>query len=63
MIIAHNVIYLNVIYVQTKYFAYMANTLLNNIQIPKIHGKNDFAEILKNLARCRSDNNFVGPSK
>jgi len=23
------------------------------------HGKNDFAEIFKNLARYRSDNNFV----
>jgi len=25
-----------------------------------MHGKNDFAEISKNLARCRSENNFVG---
>jgi len=26
-----------------------------------IHGKNDFAEVFKNLARYRSENNFVGP--
>jgi len=25
-----------------------------------IHGKNDFAEVSKNLARYRSENNFVG---
>jgi len=27
----------------------------------RIHGKNDFAEILKNLDRYKSKNNFVGP--
>jgi len=27
------------------------------------HGKNGFAEIPKNLARYRFNNNFVGPSK
>jgi len=27
------------------------------------HGKNDFAEVSKNLARYRSENNFVGLSK
>jgi len=26
------------------------------------HGKNDFAEIFKNLARYRFENNFVGSS-
>jgi len=25
--------------------------------------KNDFVEIFKNLARCKSENNFVRPSK
>jgi len=28
-----------------------------------LYGKNDFAEVSKNLARHRSENNFVGPSK
>jgi len=28
-----------------------------------LHGKNDFAEISKNLARYRFENNFVEPSK
>jgi len=28
-----------------------------------IHGKNGFAEVSENLARYRSENNFVGPSK
>ena len=27
------------------------------------HGKNDFDEISKNLARCGLENNFIGPSK
>jgi len=27
------------------------------------HGKNDFAEISKNLARYRFENNFIGLSK
>jgi len=29
----------------------------------KLHGKNDFAEISKNLARYRFENNFIGLSK
>jgi len=28
-----------------------------------LHGNNGFAEESKNLARYRSENNFVGPSK
>jgi len=28
-----------------------------------LHGKNDCIEISKNLARYRSENNFVEPSK
>jgi len=28
-----------------------------------MHEKNDFAEVSKNLARYRLENNFVGPSK
>jgi len=27
------------------------------------HGKNNFAEISKNLTKYKSKNNFVGPSK
>jgi len=27
-----------------------------------VHRENSFAEEFKNLARCRSENNFVGPS-
>jgi len=34
----------------------------SNHKIKKIHGKNDFIEISKNLARYRSENNFVGLS-
>jgi len=29
------------------------------LKLPKIHGKNGFAEISKSLARYRSENNFV----
>jgi len=29
----------------------------------RIHGKNDFAEISKNLARYRFEDNFVGSSR
>jgi len=29
----------------------------------KLHGKNDFVEMSKNLARYRSKNNFIEPSK
>jgi len=32
-------------------------------KIEFIHGKNYFAEICKNLARYRCENNFVGSSK
>jgi len=32
-------------------------------QTERMHGKNDFAEISKNLARYRSENNFVRSSK
>jgi len=28
-----------------------------------IHGENDFAEKFKNIAKYRSENNFVNPSK
>ena len=28
-----------------------------------MHGKNDFVQVSKNLARYRSENNFVGPLK
>jgi len=28
-----------------------------------LHGKNDFAEVSKNLTGYKSKNNFVGPSK
>jgi len=31
--------------------------------ITKIHGKNNFVEVSKNLARYRAENNFIGPSK
>jgi len=31
--------------------------------ITKIHGKNSFTEISKNLARYRAENYFVGSSK
>jgi len=38
---------------------YVIQTLL----IISINGKNNFAEVSKNLAKYRSENNFVGPSK
>ena len=28
-----------------------------------VHGKNDFAELFKNVSRYRSENNMVGPLK
>jgi len=28
-----------------------------------LNGKNDFVEVSKNVARCRSGSNFVGSSK
>jgi len=34
---------------------------MNLLKQKKMHGKNDFAEISKNLARYRSENNFVRP--
>jgi len=33
------------------------------VTIKFLHGKNDFAEALKNLVRYRSENNFVRSSK
>jgi len=29
------------------------------LKLPKMHGKNGFAEVFKNLARYRFENNFV----
>jgi len=37
--------------------------LLNFDSIRDAHKKNNFAEISKNLARYKSENNFVGSSK
>jgi len=37
--------------------------LRNNKNKACVHGNYDFAEISKNLARNRSENNFIGPSK
>jgi len=34
---------------------------INSFTIELMHGKNGFAEILKNLAGYRSENNLVGP--
>jgi len=34
-----------------------------NIYLSSLYGKNDFAEVSKNLARYRSENNFVELSK
>ena len=36
---------------------------MERIVLLKYHGENDFVEVFKNLARYRSENNFVGPSK
>jgi len=40
------------------------NLLVVKINIViNLYGKKNFAEVSKNLARYRSENNFVGPSK
>jgi len=44
--------------VYRKYNLVIKSCDLRNI-VKNLHGKNGFAEVSKNLARCKSENNFV----